>query len=54
MVRVGKRADLVLVNGNPLERIAAISDLRAVILEGVPLVRIPLTAEGEDADVARL
>jgi imidazolonepropionase-like amidohydrolase len=53
-VRVGKRADLVLVNGNPLDRIAAISDLRAVILEGVPLLRIPVTASGEDDAVARL
>jgi imidazolonepropionase-like amidohydrolase len=53
-VRVGKRADLVLVNGNPLDRIAAISDLRAVILEGVPLLRIPVTAAGEDDAVARL
>ena len=54
MVRVGKRADLVLVNGNPLERIAAISDLRAVILEGVPLVRIPVTAAGEGGPATRL
>jgi imidazolonepropionase-like amidohydrolase len=44
VVRVGKRADLVLVNGNPLERIAAISELRAVILAGVPLVRTPVDA----------
>jgi imidazolonepropionase-like amidohydrolase len=54
VVRVGKRADLVLVNGNPLERIAAISDLRAVILNGVPLVRIPVTPAGTDDSVARL
>jgi imidazolonepropionase-like amidohydrolase len=54
VVRVGKRADLVLVNGNPLERIAAISDLRAVILGGVPLSRIPLTAASEDDPGARL
>jgi imidazolonepropionase-like amidohydrolase len=47
VVRVGKQADLVLVNGNPLERIAAISDLRAVILDGVPLERIPVTAKGD-------
>ncbi len=46
VVRVGKRADLVLVNGNPLERIAAISELRAVILAGVPLVRTPVDAGG--------
>jgi imidazolonepropionase-like amidohydrolase len=54
VVRVGKRADLVLVNGNPLERIAAISDLRAVILDGVPLLRIPVAAAGEDDPGARL
>jgi imidazolonepropionase-like amidohydrolase len=54
VVRVGKRADLVLVNGNPLERIAAISDLRGVILDGVPLLRIPVTAAGQDDPGARL
>ena len=54
VVRVGKRADLVLVNGNPLEQIAAISDLRAVILDGVPLLRLPVTASGEDASAASL
>ena len=53
-IAAGKRADLVLVNGNPLERIAAISDLRAVILEGVPLVRTPLTAVEADDSVTRL
>jgi imidazolonepropionase-like amidohydrolase len=54
VVRVGKRADLVLVNGNPLQRIAAISDLRTVILNGVPLVRLPVTAAGADDAAARL
>jgi len=49
VVRVGKRADLVLVNGNPLEQIAAISNLRAVILGGVPLLRLPVTASGAEA-----
>ena len=42
IVAVGKEADLMLVGGDPLVELAAISDVRAVILRGVPLVRRPL------------
>jgi imidazolonepropionase-like amidohydrolase len=43
VVRVGKRADLLLVNGDPLQEIGTLSDLRAVILAGVPLQRTPVS-----------
>lgn len=42
-VRVGKRADLVLVDGDPSRDIDALLDIREVFLEGVPLVRTPLS-----------
>ncbi|MEE8310621.1 MAG: amidohydrolase family protein [Candidatus Binatia bacterium] len=42
VVAPGKRADLLLVRGNPLQDITAISDIREVILGGVRLVREPI------------
>jgi imidazolonepropionase-like amidohydrolase len=42
IVAVGKRADLVLVRGNPLEDVAALSAIEHVILGGVPMARHPL------------
>jgi len=41
-IELGKRADLVLVNGDPTRDIGALSDIREVILGGVRLERIPL------------
>lgn len=38
-IAIGKRADLVLVEGNPLASLDALADIRAVILRGVPLER---------------
>lgn len=38
-VVVGKRADLLLVEGDPSRDVAALQRIRAVILEGVPLER---------------
>ena len=40
----GKRADLVLVEGNPLEDIAAASRIVSVMAAGVTLERAPLSA----------
>ncbi|TFH19435.1 MAG: hypothetical protein E4H03_13885 [Myxococcales bacterium] len=42
VIAPGKRADLLLVRGDPLQDIAAISDIREVILGGVRLVREPI------------
>lgn len=42
LVEVGKRADLLLVNGDPSESLEAVSDIRAVLLGGVPLKRQPI------------
>lgn len=39
IIASGKRADLVLVNGDPTENIAALSDIREVILNGSLLKR---------------
>jgi imidazolonepropionase-like amidohydrolase len=44
-VAVGKRADLLLVAGDPLADLGALSDVRAVILGGVPLERTRLGSE---------
>lgn len=44
----GQRADLLLVNGDPVADIAALSNIEAVFLEGVRLDRIPIS-EGEGA-----
>ena len=38
-VAFGKRADLLLVDGNPLEDIAAVDSIRLVVLDGVMLAR---------------
>ena len=43
IVAPDKRADLVLVNGNPVQDIAAVSDIREVILNGRLLQRESLT-----------
>lgn len=42
IVAAGKRADLVLVRGNPLKSVEAISAIDRVFLAGVPLERHPL------------
>lgn len=42
VVAAGKRADLVLVGGDPLQDVGALADIHTVILGGVPLVRHPL------------
>jgi imidazolonepropionase-like amidohydrolase len=38
-IRIGKRADLILVEGNPLADITAVHDIREVVLGGRRLVR---------------
>jgi imidazolonepropionase-like amidohydrolase len=43
-VAVGKRADLLLVRGDPLADLDALADVREVILRGVPLERTPIGA----------
>lgn len=43
-VEVGKRADLILVDGDPTRDVSALEDLREVFLGGVPLVRAPIAA----------
>jgi len=47
-VAVGQRADLLIVEGDPTRNIAALGQIREVILAGVPLVRTPI-AEAEVA-----
>ncbi len=42
----GKRADLLLVNGNPLDDVAVLSRIRAVIKNGVVLDRHPVKQQG--------
>lgn len=44
-VAVGKRADLLLVSGDPLADLDALADIRAVILGGAPLERTRLGSE---------
>jgi imidazolonepropionase-like amidohydrolase len=41
-IALGKRADLLLVDGDPTRDIAAVSDIRAVVRDGVRLVRTPV------------
>ncbi len=41
-VKIGKRADLLLVNGDPASDLDAVSDIREVILGGVRLQRTPI------------
>jgi imidazolonepropionase-like amidohydrolase len=47
-IELGKRADLVLVNGDPTRDIEALSDIREVILGGVRVERFPLGSAGAD------
>lgn len=42
LARIGKRADLIMVGGNPLTEPAAIDDIRMVMKDGVVLERHPL------------
>jgi len=44
-IAVGKRADLLLVTGNPLADLDALDDIRDVILRGVRLERQPVGTE---------
>ena len=39
---VGQRADLLLVEGDPTRDVAALSAIRAVLLDGVPIARTPV------------
>jgi imidazolonepropionase-like amidohydrolase len=41
-VAVGQRADLLLVEGDPTRDVAALSAIRAVIQDGVPIARTPV------------
>jgi imidazolonepropionase-like amidohydrolase len=41
-VAVGQRADLLLVEGDPTRDIAALSVIRAVLQDGVPIARMPV------------
>jgi imidazolonepropionase-like amidohydrolase len=51
-VAVGKRADLLLVEGDPSRDIEALGRIRQVFLEGVPLERVPVgeAARGDARD----
>jgi imidazolonepropionase-like amidohydrolase len=41
-VAVGQRADLLLVEGDPTRDVAALSAIRAVLEDGVPIERTPV------------
>ena len=45
IVAVGKRADLLLVEGNPLDDIGDLARIREVILGGVAIERRPLASQ---------
>jgi imidazolonepropionase-like amidohydrolase len=45
VIEVGKRADLLLVEGNPMLDVAALSRIQEVILGGMRLVRTPVSVE---------
>lgn len=48
-IAIGKRADLLLVEGDPLVDLAALDRIRGVILRGMPLTRNPVaTPAGAD------
>ena len=47
VVAVGKRADLLLVAGNPLEDLAHLAQIEQVIVGGVPLERQALAADAD-------
>ena len=42
---MGKRADLLLVEGDPSADVAALAQIREVFLGGVPLERTPVPAD---------
>lgn len=42
VIKVGARADIILLNSNPLESVSAIADIDAVVLAGVPYGRADL------------
>ena len=42
-VAVGKRADLLLVDGDPTQDVGVLANLRAVLLNGVPIERTALS-----------
>ena len=46
VVAPGKRADLVLVEGDPLEELDALERIRAVIVRGIPVERRPIASNG--------
>jgi len=48
-IAVGKRADLLLVEGDPSRDIGAIDQIRQVFLAGVPLERVPVAAVAAEA-----
>jgi len=41
-VAVGQRADLLIVEGDPMRDVAALSAIRAVLQDGVPIERTPV------------
>ncbi len=43
----GKRADLLLVDGDPLEDLANLARIRAVLVRGVPVKRVPLVDDAK-------
>ena len=43
-IELGKQADLLLLNSNPLEQIAAYDDIAVVIVDGRPIDRATLAA----------
>ncbi len=49
VVAVGKRADLLLVDGDPTADIAALEAIRAVVLQGEPIVRTTVAEEAAAA-----
>lgn len=46
IVATGKRADLLLVDGDPTAHVANLSRIRTVMKNGVPLLRHPVVARG--------
>ncbi len=53
LARIGKRADLIMVGGNPLIEPEAIDDIRMVMKDGVVLDRHPLPGSRPTAKPAR-
>ncbi len=50
VIAVGKRADLLLVEGDPTEEIANLERIRAVVLAGEPIVRTSVAEERAAAE----